>query len=75
MQPFVYSVFSLVVSVIATLLVAGLTGIIAVLLMNRRPAPLLTGQEPEADRSEKRGAPNPRASSAEPTFSAALRTS
>jgi hypothetical protein len=39
MQPFVHSVFSVVVSVIATLLAAGLTGVIAVLLMDRRPEP------------------------------------
>jgi hypothetical protein len=39
MPSFVHSVFFIVVSVIATLLVAGLTGIITVLLMNRKPAP------------------------------------
>lgn len=75
MQPFVHSVFALVVSVIATLLVAGLTGIIAALLMDRKPAPLLTGHEPEGDRSVKRVVPSPRAESAPGEFSPSLRTS
>ena len=75
MQPFVQTVFSVVGTVVITLLAAGLTGIIAVLLMDRRPAALPTGHAPEADRNEKRVAQNPRASSAEPGFSAALRTS
>ena len=64
MQPFVYSVFVFVVSVIATLLVAGLTGIITLLLVNRQPAPLLAGHEPEADRSVNRVVQSPRVSSA-----------
>jgi hypothetical protein len=50
MQSIVHSVFSVVVSVIATLLVVGLTGIIVLLLMDQKPAPLLTEDEAEVDR-------------------------
>jgi hypothetical protein len=49
MQPFVHSVFFVVVSVIATLLVAGLTGLIMLLLTNRQPASQLSGNEPDTD--------------------------
>ena len=75
MQPFVHSVFLVVVSVIATLLVAGLTGIITLLLTDRQPAPLLTGNESDTDGSGTLVVQSRRASSAQPGLSTALRTS
>ena len=74
MQPFVHSVFFVVVSVIATLLVAGLSGIITMLLMDQQPGPLLTGNEPEAESSGTR-VQNRRASTAQPGLPTALRVS
>jgi len=50
MQPFVHSVFIVVVSVIATLLALGLSGILAILAMDRT-APAQTGERPERRRS------------------------
>lgn len=64
MQPFVHSVFLVVTSVIATLLVAGLTGIIAVLLMDRESAPP-TGTRLDMDGSAQRAVQSPRVSSAQ----------
>jgi hypothetical protein len=75
MQPFVHSVFFVVVSVIATLLVAGLSGIIAILLMDRTTGPRLTAHEPDEDRGVTRVVQRPRASSAPGEFSTNLRTS
>ena len=49
MQSFVYSVFLVVVSIIATLLAVGTSGILLVLAMDGGTSPHVTGDEPAAD--------------------------
>jgi len=49
MQSFVYSVFLVVVSVIASLLAIGTSGILLVLAMDGGTSPHVTGDEPAAD--------------------------
>ena len=73
MQPFVESVFVVVVSVIATLLVSGLTGIIILLAIDPATAPHLPGHRRAVD--DGGGLQNPRGSSPGLTHSAVLRTS
>ena len=75
MQPFVHAVFFVVASVIATLLAAGLSGIMAVVLIDRTPGRGLTAHEPDEVGGMKCVVKSPRASSALGEFSTSLRTS
>jgi hypothetical protein len=73
MQPFVESVFVVVASLITTLLVGGLSGIIILLTIDTTKAPRLTRHEAAVDHgADHRSA---RGSSAGPTHATALRTS
>ena len=74
MQGIVESVFVVVVSLITTLLVVGLTGIIILLAIDQEAAPLVTEQEPAGD-AAGRTLSRARGANARPTHSTVLRTS
>ena len=75
MQPFVHAVFQVVVTVIATLLIAGLSGIITLLLMDGQPPSLRTEHEPDTDGHGALDVPPRRGSSAQPGLSTPMRAS
>ena len=74
MQSFVYSVFVVVSSVIATLCMVGMGGIIILLILDDTPSGL-TGHAPEADRGADLFAKSGHGSRTRPAHSHALRTS
>jgi len=74
MQAFVYSVFVVVSSVIATLAMVGMGGIIILLILDDTP-PGSRGHAPEADRGADLIAQSAHGSRTRPAHSNALRTS